>query len=76
MSATDKLGCEVLQQLQANLDHVSRALHKASEIVVLPSESPDTIRRRRNSLKRWNEIYSMAFERVQAHHREHNCSVD
>ena len=68
--------CEVLQQLQADLDALSRALLRANEILVLPAESPDTLRRRRNSIKRWNEIYSIAYERVQAHQREHQCDAE
>ena len=69
-------GCEVLQQLKSEQEAMSRALHKAHDILGRPSESPDTLRRRRNSIKRWNEVYAAACERLAAHTREHKCSND
>lgn len=65
--------CEVLQELQTELERLALALKKANDILILPAESPDTLRRRRNSIKRWNEVYAIAYERVQSHRREHNC---
>lgn len=72
-SSSENAPCAVLRQLQDDLDALTVALRKANDILILPAESPDTLRRRRNSIKRWNEIYALAYERVQAHQREHNC---
>lgn len=66
--------CEVLLQLQANLDDLTVALRKAHDILSLTAESPDTMRRRRNSIKRWNEIYSIAYEKLAEHTRNHKCA--
>lgn len=68
--------CEVLQQLRADLEALSVALRKANDILLMAAESPDTLRRRRNSIKRWNEIYSLAYERLAAHTREHKCAPE
>lgn len=66
--------CETLLRLRAELDSLSLALRKANDILVMTAESPDTLRRRRNSIKRWNEIYGIAYERLTAHTREHKCA--
>ncbi len=65
--------CEILQQLQSELDAMALALRKANDILSRTAESPDTLRRRRNSIKRWNEVYGIAHERLVAHAREHKC---
>jgi hypothetical protein len=49
------------------------ALRKANDILNRVAESPDTLRRRRNSIKRWHEVYGVAHERLIAHTREHKC---
>jgi len=49
------------------------ALRKATDILGRTAESPDTLRRRRNSIKRWNEVYGIAHERLVEHAREHKC---
>src|ERR1019366_8975842 len=46
------------------------ALRKATDILGRTAESPDTLRCRRNSIKRWNEVYGIAHERLVAHARE------
>ena len=55
---------------------MSLALRKANDILRMSAESPDTLRRRRNSIKRWNEIYSLAYERLAAHTRDHKCAPE
>ena len=74
MSAPSSAQCEVLVRLQAELEAMALALRKANDILALAAESPDTIRRRRNSIKRWHEVYGIAHERLMAHTREHNCT--
>ena len=74
-SESTNSSCEVLQQLRAELDALSLALRKANDILNRASESPDTLRRRRNSIKRWNEVYAIAHERLVAHILEHNCAA-
>lgn len=77
MSATpSNPPCETLLRLRAELEALSLALRKANEIMGMPAESPDTLRRRRNSIKRWNEVYGIAYEQLAAHTREHKCTVD
>ncbi len=66
--------CEVLQRLRKELDALSLGLRKANDILARAADSPDTLRRRRNSIKRWNEVYSTAVERLAAHTREHKCA--
>ncbi len=73
-AATDNAPCAVLRQLQDDLDALTLALRKANDILILPAESPDTLRRRRNSIKRWNEIYAVAYERLKNHQRDHQCA--
>jgi hypothetical protein len=68
--------CETLIRLRAELDSLSLALRKANDLMGLATESPDTLRRRRNSVKRWNEIYGIAYERLTTHTKEHNCAKD
>lgn len=65
--------CAVRHQLQSDLDALSLALRKANDILAMAAESPDTLRRRRNSIKRWSEIYLEALERLNVHTREHRC---
>lgn len=57
--------------LRAELDSLSLTLRKANDIIGIAAESPDAVRRRRNSIKRWREIYGVAYERLAAHTREH-----
>jgi hypothetical protein len=64
-----------MRHLQSELDALSLAVRKPSDILALAAESPDTLRRRRNSMKRWNEVYSIALERLNAHTREHKCNA-
>jgi hypothetical protein len=74
MSATSPVThCEVLLQLQSELEAMALALRKANDILNRVAESPDTLRRRRNSIKRWNEVYGIAHDRLTAHRREHKC---
>lgn len=67
--------CEVLLQLQSELDALGVAVRKANDILYMTAESPDTLRRRRNSIKRWNEIYADAIQRLHNHTREHKCNA-
>ena len=72
---TSNAPCEVLLKLQAELDALSRAVRKANDILAMAAESPDTLRRRRNSMERWHEVYAIAFERLHSHAREHRCNA-
>jgi hypothetical protein len=67
--------CELLKTLQSELDAMALALRKANDILGRVAESPDTLRRRRNSIKRWNEVYAIAHEQLLAHTREHKCTL-
>lgn len=67
--------CEVLLQLQSELEALGVAVRKANDILYMTAESPDTLRRRRNSIKRWNEIYADAIMRLHNHTREHKCDA-
>ena len=67
--------CEILRQLQSELDALGLAVRKANDILYMAAESPDTLRRRRNSIKRWNEIYADAIMRLHNHTREHKCDA-
>jgi hypothetical protein len=66
--------CETRVKLQADLDALKMAVRKANDILAMAAESPDTLRRRRNSMDRWNEIYAIAFQRLHAHTEEHGCT--
>jgi hypothetical protein len=67
--------CETRLRLQADLDALKIAVRKANDILAMAAESPDTLRRRRNSMDRWNQIYAIAFEQLHAHTEEHRCNV-
>ncbi len=71
----DNPPCEELQRLQREVDALTLAVRKANDILAMSAESPDTLRRRRNSIKRWHEIHAIACERLAAHAREHRCSL-
>ncbi len=73
MSKEPFLRCDVRLRLQSELDALSRAVRKANDILGMPTDSPDTLRRRRNSIQRWNEVYSAAYTRLEKHTREHGC---
>jgi len=73
-SPSPAVHCEVLRKLQSELEAMTLALRKANDILNRGAESPDTLRRRRNSIKRWHEVYGIAHERLLAHTREQKCA--
>lgn len=76
MSSPEYPRCEERLRLRDELDGLRAALHKAHEILGYVTDSPDTLRRRRNSIVRWNEVYAAALARLQAHTREHRCDPE
>ena len=66
--------CEEHERLCEELAALKTAVQKAHQILGYTTDSPDTLRRRRNSIVRWNQVYAEALQKLEAHTREHKCT--